>query len=56
MEANVLTRSLLETAITAYWILREPEQRLPMFNDSMWNVYKKFNRTIQNGKPRFPKN
>ena len=51
----MLSRSLFETGITAFWIIQDVENRLPMFNAAMWHVHKKFNQTMRKWQSDIPK-
>lgn len=54
LEAAMLLRSLFETGITAFWIVRDLENRLPMFNQAIWHVHRKFNRIVQSRRSDIP--
>ena len=54
LEAAMLSRSLFETGITAFWIIQDVENRLPMFNGALWHVHRKFNRTVQSRRSDIP--
>lgn len=50
----MLARFLFETGITAFWIIQDVENRLPMFNAALWHVHRKFNRTVRNRRSGIP--
>lgn len=54
LEAAMLSRSLFETGITAFWIIQDVEDRLPMFNAALWHVHRKFNLTARKWRSQIP--